>query len=291
MTAAVEIFVADIPNALTVNVSAVVEQGGKFFVWVAKPDKPERRPVLLGRTDENVVEIKDGVVEGENVLLNPRAVVAEAREDDAVDESTKDLPQGIPTGPDAGTGQGKPAKPAGPPKFSDLDKNKDGKLTEDEAPERMKQNFSRLDTDKDGSVSPSEWAAIQRRRQQGGGPGGPGGGGPGGRPGGPGGRPGGAGAAGAQQRRWSSRRSRCRSSRCRSSRRRSSRAERAPADSEWSSESSRVSNRMSITPLLARRSTPGWSPLAQSPPRPISRSPNLVSPQGDFACCSVFFER
>ncbi len=191
MTAAVEIFVADIPDALTVNVSAVVEQGGKFYVWVAKPDGPERRPVLLGRTDENVVEIKDGVVEGEQVLLNPRAVVPEAREDDAVPEDPKELPEGIPTGPDAGTAQGKPAKPAGPPKFSDMDKNKDGKLTEDEAPERMKQFFGRVDTDKDGSLSPSEWAAFQQsRKQAGGGPGGPGG--PGGRPGG--GGPGGGGA-------------------------------------------------------------------------------------------------
>ena len=111
MTAAVEIFVADIPNALTVNVSAVVEQGGKFYVWVAKPDGPERRPVLLGRTDENVVEIKDGVVEGEKVLLNPRAVVAEAREEDAVAENPKEIPKGIPTGPDAGIRKTNPTNP------------------------------------------------------------------------------------------------------------------------------------------------------------------------------------
>jgi multidrug efflux pump subunit AcrA (membrane-fusion protein) len=191
MTAEVEIFVADIPNALTVNVSAVVEQGGgKFYVWVVtKEGDLERRPVLVGRTNENVIEIKDGVVEGEEVVLNPRAVVEEAREEETPDESESDknVPDGIPTGPDAGTPQGKPAGD-GTPKFSDYDTDKDGKLSKEEAPERMQQSFDRADADKDGFISLSEWAAHQNRRkqaQQGGGPGGPpGAGGPGGPPGG-----------------------------------------------------------------------------------------------------------
>jgi HlyD family secretion protein len=191
MTAGVEIFVADVPDALTVNVSAVVEQGGKFYVWVVTPDGPERRPVLLGRTDENVVEIKDGIVEGEKVLLNPRAVLKEARKEEGGNDNYKDLPDGIPTGPDAGIPQ---ERPKGPPKFSDFDQDGDGKLSKAEVPERMQQFFDNLDTDKDGSLSPSEWAAAQQRRRQAQGEGGPGGPGVGG-PRGPAGATGGAGAA------------------------------------------------------------------------------------------------
>ncbi len=185
MTAEVEIFVADIPNALTVNVSAVVEQGGKCYVWVETPDGPERRLVLVGRTNENVIEIKDGILEGEKVLLNPRAAVEEAREEVDPGEAAGKLPDGIPTGPNAGVSQGKPAeKPAAKtgPKFSDLDKDNDGKLTKAEAPERMQQFFDGIDKDKDGSISPTEWANRPKGRK-------PGQGGPGGGPPGAGGGP------------------------------------------------------------------------------------------------------
>jgi hypothetical protein len=171
--------VADIPDALTVSVSAVVEQGqGQYAVWVVnKAGQLERRPVLIGRTNETVVEIKDGIVEGEEVVLNPRAVVQEARETYAPE--TEDVPAGIPTGPDAGVSKGRPLAQGGNagPSFTDLDKDGDKKLSKDEAPERMQQYFDRSDTDKDGFISLSEWAANQNRRKQaqanGGGPGGP----------------------------------------------------------------------------------------------------------------------
>jgi RND family efflux transporter MFP subunit len=198
MTAEVEMFVADIPDALTVSVSAVVEQGnGKYAVWIVNDDgELERRPVVIGRTNENVIEIKDGILEGQQVVLNPRAVVEEAREE--MEDETEEIPSGIPTGPDAGLSQGKPLAQAGQqgPNFKDLDKDSDGKLSKDEAPERMQQYFDRSDTDKDGFISLSEWAANQARRRQAqaNGPGGPegGAGGPQGGQGGPGGaKPGG----------------------------------------------------------------------------------------------------
>jgi hypothetical protein len=168
MTAEVDIFVADIPDALTVNVAAVVELGkGKFAVWVVNSDgQLEKRNVLVGRTNENVIEIKDGIVEGEEVVLNPRAVVKEAQTE--FETGTEDVPAGIPTGPDAGVSQGKPLASAANsgPSFKDLDKDSDGKLTKDEAPERMRQYFDRSDTDKDGFISSTEWAAGQQRRKQ-----------------------------------------------------------------------------------------------------------------------------
>ncbi|MCA9071725.1 MAG: hypothetical protein KDA84_22515, partial [Planctomycetaceae bacterium] len=183
MTAEVEIFVADISDALVVDVTSVVEQGtNRFFVWVVTPEGPEKRPVIVGRTNESVIEIKDGLVEDEVVLLNPRAVVEEAREEAGGDEEKgNDIPAGIPSGPDAGKAGGKkPSSSANSaPKFSDLDKDKDGKLSKTEVPERRQQFFDKMDTDQDGGISSSEWAAANaaaakfRKQAQGQGGGGP----------------------------------------------------------------------------------------------------------------------
>ena len=61
------------------------------------------------------------------------------------------------------------------PTFSELDKNKDKKLSRDELPGRMGQAFDRMDTNHDGFIDEEEWNAMRRNF----------GGGPGGGPGGP----------------------------------------------------------------------------------------------------------
>ncbi|HVC97309.1 MAG TPA: HlyD family efflux transporter periplasmic adaptor subunit [Pirellulales bacterium] len=86
MTAEVEILVAEKKDVLSVPVQAVVEQGRKFYAWVKAGAKPEKRTVVLGATNDTFIEIKDGLLEGDLVLLNPRAVVADAREDVPQDE-------------------------------------------------------------------------------------------------------------------------------------------------------------------------------------------------------------
>jgi hypothetical protein len=133
------------------------------------------------------IEIKDGLAEGERVLLNPRAVVAEAREESkaeqAVDvkakfggDQAKDMPAigGSPKG-------GEPRSGAGP-SMSTLDADKDGKISREEAPGPMKANFDQIDTDGDGAISAKELAeAVRKMKQRGAGggpPGGPGRGGP-----------------------------------------------------------------------------------------------------------------
>lgn len=80
MTAEVEILIAHVHNAVTVPVTAVIERGGKYFAWVVtESGEPERRVILIGSNNESVVEVKDGVLEGETVVLNPRAVIPDAR--------------------------------------------------------------------------------------------------------------------------------------------------------------------------------------------------------------------
>ncbi len=72
MTAAVEILIRHLKDALTVPVQSVVEIGGKFSCWVKTPGGIEKRPVVLGMSNNTRIEIKDGLTEGEQVLLNPR---------------------------------------------------------------------------------------------------------------------------------------------------------------------------------------------------------------------------
>jgi uncharacterized membrane protein len=73
-----------------------------------------------------------------------------------------------------------------------MDANRDGKLTADEMPERMRDRFDSMDTNGDKSVDPGEYTqamqAFMKMMRQSGGP--PGGGGPtgGGSGGGGGGR-------------------------------------------------------------------------------------------------------
>jgi HlyD family secretion protein len=57
----------------------VVQQNGEFFAWVKDKTGAHRRLLLLGQTNDKVIQITDGVKEGDEVILNPRAVIAEAQ--------------------------------------------------------------------------------------------------------------------------------------------------------------------------------------------------------------------
>lgn len=111
MTAEVEILVNHVQNVLTVPVASVVEQNGKFFAWVQKGlGAPERRPLVLGPSNDKFIIVEDGVTEGEAVVLNPRAVIAEAREQSSEKEAI-DIKQRFGDAP-PGALQETPNKPA-----------------------------------------------------------------------------------------------------------------------------------------------------------------------------------
>ncbi len=80
MTATCEVVVEKLSNVLMIPVGAIVEQGDAYQCWVVSDTGAERRPLLLGVRNEEVVEVKDGVREGEQVVLNPRATIPEARD-------------------------------------------------------------------------------------------------------------------------------------------------------------------------------------------------------------------
>lgn len=199
MTAEVEVLVADLPDVLTVPVSCVVEQGGKFNVWVVTgPNRFERRTLVLGMTNDRVFEVKDGVKEGDVVLLNPRAVVEEARKEEPRPGATDSDPSkkfgaaAIKSGNgnqsniarngqnDSKSTASKDASPTDqrgsaaakssggfkPPTVADImkqDKDGDGKISKDEADERMKQRWDQNDANGDGFVDRQEAKAIADR--------------------------------------------------------------------------------------------------------------------------------
>jgi len=96
MTADVEIVVAELENALSVPVEAVVRSNGKDHVAVKKIGGGiDWREVRVGVSNGKWFEVKQGITSGEQVILNPRAIMT-------ADEKRRIL--GAPTQPGAQSG-------------------------------------------------------------------------------------------------------------------------------------------------------------------------------------------
>jgi hypothetical protein len=126
MTAEVQITVdASKDPVLTVPVQAVLggtELAAKREVFVRTPTGYDRRLVTLGIYNEKVVEITDGLNEGDEVVLNPKVLLA-------ADDRTRTRDEGGKAGPGSngsgkgdyskgdyskgGSGEGQPGGPGG----------------------------------------------------------------------------------------------------------------------------------------------------------------------------------
>jgi HlyD family secretion protein len=68
-------------NVLTVPLQAIlgsVDMGKKRRVYVQTEDGPVAREVVVGMSNDRMAEIEDGLVEGEEVILNPRVLLTDA---------------------------------------------------------------------------------------------------------------------------------------------------------------------------------------------------------------------
>ena len=96
MSAKVEIMVNKLSDVVYIPVQAVSPDDGKQICYVAGAFKPERREIQVGEFTDEFIEVKNGLREGERVLLR--------------------LPDGVET--NRGEKEGKPApeneKPATP---------------------------------------------------------------------------------------------------------------------------------------------------------------------------------
>jgi HlyD family secretion protein len=111
VTAEVEIIVAALKNVIAVPVAAVMEQRGQYFCAVRKGESIERRVVTLGLGNDKLVNITEGLEDGDTLILNPRKALGE----DAVEETGPGDGKRGPKGPGGppGSGQGGPGGAAG----------------------------------------------------------------------------------------------------------------------------------------------------------------------------------
>lgn len=79
MSAEIEIILARHEDVLSVPVAAVVETKKGDFVWVKTEEGLQRRVLKLADTNDVFIVVEGGLVEGEQVVLNPVAFVAEAQ--------------------------------------------------------------------------------------------------------------------------------------------------------------------------------------------------------------------
>ena len=83
MRAEVRILAATIPDALVVPIQAVAEISGDRAAYVAAGNAFLRRDVKIGQTNDRLVQILEGIDEGEQVALDARLrALAETKERD-----------------------------------------------------------------------------------------------------------------------------------------------------------------------------------------------------------------
>ena len=88
MSAQVEVIIKKLPDVLYVPIQAVVPKDGKRVVYVSHLAGKEMRPVEVGDFNEQFIEIKTGLSEGDQVLL--RAPISPDSADKKSDDKKKD---------------------------------------------------------------------------------------------------------------------------------------------------------------------------------------------------------
>ncbi len=198
MTAVVEIHVERLKDVLSVPVQAIVQIGGDNWCYVDAGGSVERRMLKLGKTNDKFVEIREGLSDGDRVVLNPMSVVDEAQDREAAispvgdseepaDEAEESKSSDAGDSPETEGSESAPppkegrppaqAKPAdtdeadsrggqrrGGPSFDLMqhDQNGDGKISVDgELPERMREFLRRTDANSDGFIDAQEISAMR----------------------------------------------------------------------------------------------------------------------------------
>ena len=75
LTAEVEILIDRLSDVLQAPVQSFVERGGRYFVWLKDNNKVARREVKIGKSNEQMMEIVDGLAVGDKLVQTPRTVL------------------------------------------------------------------------------------------------------------------------------------------------------------------------------------------------------------------------
>ena len=73
LTATTEIMVERRDDVLQIPVQANITIGAKQFAFVALDKKVDLRPIKVGKTNSNFIEILEGLSEGDSVVMNPHS--------------------------------------------------------------------------------------------------------------------------------------------------------------------------------------------------------------------------
>jgi multidrug efflux pump subunit AcrA (membrane-fusion protein) len=89
MSVEVEVILARHEDVLMIPTAAVMETRNGHACWVKRADKAERRKLKLGDSNNMFIVVKAGLSEGDQVILDPLAHVAEAQDEAAavIDEA------------------------------------------------------------------------------------------------------------------------------------------------------------------------------------------------------------
>lgn len=196
LTAEVEIQVAHLPDALQVPIQSVVERGSRYFSWALDGVGVKRCELKVGKSNETTMEIRDGLQEGQKVVLNPRTIlpkeIAQLEEEiPALAPAAAVVPGPVPAQPgeEGAKGAKRPGAEGGKKRgspgggggfdplamFQQADKDGDGKLSADEISgmsERARGWVSSADKNGDKFVDRDEFQQARPQRPPGGGPGG-----------------------------------------------------------------------------------------------------------------------
>jgi hypothetical protein len=101
VTAEVEIIVADLKDVIAVPVAAVMEKRGQYFCAVRKGEAIERRAVTLGLGNDKLINITEGLEDGDALILKDNPEMSQ----DLLDQAREKMRQyNLVEGGDAATG-------------------------------------------------------------------------------------------------------------------------------------------------------------------------------------------
>ncbi|MHC5093393.1 MAG: efflux RND transporter periplasmic adaptor subunit [Planctomycetota bacterium] len=204
MNARVEILIAELEDVLSIPIQCVTNRGGNKVCYLMTNNGPKEQVVQTGVFNDRFVEIRDGLQEGQQVLLSPPRLMMGANRSQNGKGDTPKSKAGFKKNsktksPPTATAPEDPKESSPKAQASDnsgdaadpmkrMDKNGDGKIDlSSEVPEQARQFMTPLDTNKDGFIVKKEMDAAAKKF--GGGKGQPGGGRPGRPQGGQGKRP------------------------------------------------------------------------------------------------------
>ena len=195
LTAQVEILVDSRDDVLQIPLTAVLAIADKQFAYVLTDNGEELRELVTGQSNQSHVEIKEGIKEGELVIMNARTqfpdqiasleskLTAEKVKHAISTAKSKGAPPEQKANPEAPAANGNNSPAGGnegAPRpteqggggdrgeiFNRIDKNGDGKIQGDEMDDRMKSRAAEIDKDGDGAISKEEFMNAPRPRRDG----------------------------------------------------------------------------------------------------------------------------